>query len=75
MPGGRPAKLTDQEKAIIAEEIVKVANLLAANPGQLDMDFIRREWLTLADEKDPRYVRFQEMVENLYRAAPKSEAP
>ena len=53
------------------QDQVDIENLLAANPGQLDMDLIRREWLTLADENDPRYVKFREMVEELYRPAPK----
>jgi nucleotidyltransferase DUF2204 len=52
--------------AFRSQDQVDIESLLAANPGQLDLDTIRREWLTLAEEKDPRFVRFQEMVNKGY---------
>jgi hypothetical protein len=48
--------------AFRGQDQVDLENLVAANQGQLDLDFIRRGWLTLADEKDPRYLKFQELV-------------
>src|SRR5207245_491164 len=48
--------------AFRGQDQVDIENLLAANQGQLDLDFVRREWLTVADENDPRYVKFQEMA-------------
>jgi hypothetical protein len=61
--------------AFRGQDQVDIENLLAANPGQLDFDFIRGEWLTLADEKDPRFLKFQEMAAKLYLPAPPSEPP
>lgn len=52
--------------AFRGQDQVDIENLLAANQGQLDLDFIRREWLTLADEKDPRYLKFQDMAAKSY---------
>ncbi len=61
--------------AFRGQDQVDIENLLAANQGQLDLDFIRREWLTLADENDPRYLKFQEMAAKLYLPAPPPESP
>jgi hypothetical protein len=54
------------------QDQIDIENLLAANQRQLDLEFIRREWLTLAEDTDPRYVKFQEMVGKFYRADPKA---
>jgi len=61
--------------AFRGQDLVDIENLLAANQGQLDLDFIRREWIALADEKDPRYLKFQEMAAKLYLPAPPPESP
>ena len=42
---------------------------------QLDLDFIRREWATLADEKDAPYLKFQEMAAKWYLPVPGPEVP
>ena len=61
--------------AFRGQDQVDIENLLAANPGQLDLDFIRAEWATLADKKDPRFLKFEEMVAKSYLPAPPSQTP
>jgi hypothetical protein len=50
------------------QDQVDIENLLAANQGKLDLDFIRTEWETIAPENDPRMQRFLEMVGKFYSA-------
>ncbi len=47
------------------QDQVDIENLLAANQGKVDLDFIRREWITVGGEDDPRYLKFQEMAAKL----------
>lgn len=49
------------------QDQIDITNLLAANRGQLDLDFIRQEWATVGEPDDPRMLRFDEMVANYYR--------
>jgi hypothetical protein len=51
--------------AFRAQDQADIENLLAANRGQLDLDFIRKEWQAIGDAKDPRMERFTEMVGRL----------
>ncbi|HLN28754.1 MAG TPA: hypothetical protein VK395_13500 [Gemmataceae bacterium] len=48
------------------QDQLDMENLLAANPGQLDIDWIRHEWQAVADPADPRLQRFNEMVSRHY---------
>ena len=43
-----------------------IERLLAANRGQLDLEFIRRDWATVGDADDPRMKRFDEMLAKFY---------
>jgi hypothetical protein len=43
-----------------------IRSLLAAHSGKLDLEWIRREWLTVAESHDPRIERFEEMVNRYY---------
>jgi hypothetical protein len=52
--------------AFRSRDLLDIENLLAANRGQLDLDYVRREWESLADENDPRMRRFNELVEKFY---------
>jgi hypothetical protein len=61
--------------AFRGQDQVDIENLLAANQGQLDLEFIRQEWITFADEKDPRYLKFLELAAKLYLPAPPPESP
>jgi hypothetical protein len=53
-----------------AQDQLDIANLLAANRGELDLDHIRREWQTVADAGDPRTERFEALVREFYGAPP-----
>jgi hypothetical protein len=55
------------------QDQVDVENLLAANRGQLDMDFIRREWQTVAEADDPRAEWLEQAVTRLYLPPPPAE--
>ncbi len=43
-----------------------IENLLAANSGQLNLDWVRREWETLGLPDDGRRQRFEDMVARLH---------
>ena len=51
------------------QDQLDIENLLAANRGQLDLDYIRSEWATIAAETDPRMERFTEMVKKFDKPA------
>jgi hypothetical protein len=51
-----------------AQDQLDIVNLLAANRGELDLDFIRREWQTVVDAGDPRTERFEALVREFYVA-------
>jgi hypothetical protein len=48
------------------QDQIDIANLLAANRGQLDLELIRREWSTIAEPDDPRTARLEQMLANYY---------
>jgi predicted nucleotidyltransferase len=52
-----------------------IESLLASNQGQLDVDLIRREWLTVSTANDPRMQRFEEMVRLYYLSSPSPTPP
>ena len=52
--------------AFRSRDLLDIENLLAANRGQIDLDYIRREWESLADENDPRMLRFKDLVDKFY---------
>jgi len=43
-----------------------IKGILAANAGRLDLDWLRREWLGLADDGDKRTEQFEQMVREFY---------
>jgi hypothetical protein len=47
-------------------DLVDIDSLLAANKGQLDLDWVEREWLTLYTADDPRWVKFRQSVAEYY---------
>jgi hypothetical protein len=49
------------------QDQLDIMNLLAANSGELDLDWIRREWATIADADDPKMRKFEEMVAEYYQ--------
>lgn len=61
--------------AFRGQDQVDIENIVATNGNRLDLDFIRRTWLTVADEVDPRFVKFRELVAKSYSSAPPAEPP
>ena len=55
------------------QDIVDIENLLAANRGALDLDFIRREWQTVGAAKDARMQQFDELVRRFYPPADQAQ--
>jgi hypothetical protein len=49
-----------------------IERLLAAHRGQLDLDYIRREWQTVGESDDARISRFGEMLAQFYSPPPQS---
>ena len=45
-----------------AQDLADIEALVAANRASLDLDWIRTEWCTVAEESDPRFLRFQSML-------------
>ncbi len=52
--------------AFRTQDQVDVENLLAVNQGQLDLDWIRREWQSVAAADDPRMRWFEDRVTRFY---------
>jgi hypothetical protein len=48
------------------QDLADIDNLLAANRGHLDLNWIEREWLTVSDVADPRWTRFRDAVAEYY---------
>ena len=74
---GRSIRIASPEGLILTKLVafrgqdqVDIENLLAANRGQLDVDWIHGEWQTVAGPDDPRTQRFNEMVARLYLPPP-----
>ncbi len=84
---GRPVRIATPEGLILTKLIafrtqdqLDIENLLAANRGKLELEWIRAEWATVADSNDRRLQRFEDMVVQFYHAlgtddsGPKSES-
>src|SRR5207302_11023643 len=61
--------------AFRGQDQVDIENLLAANRGQVDLGWVRREWQAVAGPDDPRLQRFEEMVTRLYLPPPQGGTP
>jgi hypothetical protein len=61
--------------AFRGQDQIDIDNLLAANRGQLDLDFISREWQTVAELDDPRMQWFQQRVAQFYLSQDPPRAP
>jgi nucleotidyltransferase AbiEii toxin of type IV toxin-antitoxin system len=77
---GRSVRIASAEGLILTkliafrgQDLVDIENLLAANRGLLDLEFIDQEWKTVAGPDDPRSQRFKEMVAKLYLPGPDQE--
>ena len=44
-----------------------VRGILAANPGSLDLDWVRREWSALSSPNDPKTLEFERILREFYR--------
>ena len=49
------------------QDQLDIENLLAAFRSQLDLELIRREWLTIAEAEDERMVQFEDTVQSFHR--------
>ncbi len=63
-PGGGPLSIL---VAFRRQDQLDIENLLAAFRSQLDLELIRREWLTIAEAEDERMVQFEDMVQPFHR--------
>lgn len=45
-----------------------IRGILAANPGSLELDWVRREWAELTTPDDPKTVQFEGLVQQFYQA-------
>jgi predicted nucleotidyltransferase len=64
---GQPIRIASAEGLILLkllafrpQDQIDIENLVAGNPGTLDLDWIRAEWKTVASLDDPRMKRFLE---------------
>lgn len=48
------------------QDRLDIQNLLAANRDELDLEFIRGEWDTVAGRDDPRLLQFEQMIRDFY---------
>jgi hypothetical protein len=44
-----------------------IRGILAANPGSLDLDWVRREWSVLSSPDDPKTPEFERLLREFYR--------
>jgi hypothetical protein len=70
---GRPVRVASSEGLILLklmagrpQDLVDIDSLLAANKGQIDLDWIEHEWLTLYATDDPRWQKFRQSVAEYY---------
>ena len=62
--------------AFRGQDQIDIENLLSANRGQLDLDWIRGEWQAVAGLDHPTISRFEDMVKRLYfETHPSQETP
>jgi hypothetical protein len=45
-----------------------IKGILAANEGRVDLDWLRREWLQLAGDGDPKTDQFEQLVRQFYNS-------
>jgi hypothetical protein len=50
--------------AFRGQDQVDIENLVAANRDTLDLDWIKGEWVAVAELDDPRMLKLLELVEN-----------
>jgi hypothetical protein len=79
---GHPIHIASSEGLILTkllafrgQDQIDIESLLGGNRERLDLDWIRREWQTVADLEDPRMQRFNDMVARLYLPLPNTEQP
>jgi hypothetical protein len=71
--GGRPIRVADAEGLLLLKLIAfrlrdqeDIHGILAANPGALDLDWVRQEWSQLVSPEDERTAQFEQMVHDFY---------
>jgi predicted nucleotidyltransferase len=52
--------------AFRARDQEDIKGILSANKGRLDLDWVRREWLQVAGDGDPRTEQFEQLVREFY---------
>jgi hypothetical protein len=70
---GQPIRIASAEGLIVSkllafrtQDQVDIENLLAANQGQLDLDFVRRDCDAIMNADDPRLIWFEQAVTRFY---------
>jgi predicted nucleotidyltransferase len=56
--------------AFRARDQEDIRSILAANPGGLDLDWVRQQWCELTTPGDPRTGEFERLVGEFYRQSP-----
>jgi hypothetical protein len=71
---GRPIRVASAGGLILLklladrpQDQVDINSLLAANQGQLDLDWVEREWLSIFTTEDPRWQKFRAAVLEYYK--------
>lgn len=72
--GGTEIRVADAEGLLLLKLIAfrprdqeDMRGILAANPGAIDLDWLRREWQGLAADGDPRTSAFEQMARGFYQ--------
>ena len=52
-----------------------IKGILTANPGRLDLDWVRHEWLQLSEKGDPKSNLFERLVREYYDPSDPSTDP
>lgn len=72
---GTEIRVADAESLLLLKLIAfrsrdqeDIRGILAANPGTLDLDWVRREYGEIANANDPRIDLFERLVEEFYRS-------
>jgi Nucleotidyl transferase of unknown function (DUF2204) len=73
--GGTTVRIASAEALVLMkllsfrqQDLVDIESLLAANRGELDLEWIRRELAPVMPADDPRLDRFKELVDEFYLA-------
>ncbi len=71
--GERRIRVADAEGLLLLKLIAfrardqeDIKGILAANSGSLDLEWVRREWLQLAGDGDPKTEQFDRLVQEFY---------